>query len=528
MHLLIVKTLFIGVVVSLVTLITTILLTLVMIMIWRTPPVLVALYFIVYFVMEGVYVSAVSTKIPQGGWIPFFISFIFAFIMFGWFNGRHIKIQYELSQKVDRDRLRMLLSDPIIQRVPGVCFFYTNVQDGLTPILEHYIKNMKSLLKVTIFTTFRYLLVPRVTPHERIVVSKLGLKRVYRCVVQYGYADSLDLEGDDFVSQVIDRLRAHIQNGSDYAMSVTSELEEEMSDMEEAKSTGAVHVRGKTRFYVSKNCGWFDGYMLAFYEVLNRNYRSALPAIRMLLSQCVEVGMLYEVCVRERERDECWNNFLCKINRVCVLLLGIPSSWRVMLGEEAAYDGEGYPEDNQDEVLEPWWTKKKLFIYRRMDFTSESVDDWGVFRFQNRRAVAVSPQRLNRWCQLGAERVIKKAIRKTEEDFSYYTTQARRALIERNGQTFAELRQDVLAEDPHPVMRHIGPESCGSHHPELEVPFLSVLPGASPAFPIEVSSEYSPIPAQQFPASPTYASLTPEDLEEDPEEDPEESFDLGL
>ncbi|CAL5427734.1 unnamed protein product [Camellia sinensis] len=76
-----------GVVVSLVMLITTILLTLVMIMIWRTPPVLVALYFIVYFVMEGVYVSAVSTKIPQGGWIPFAISFILAFIMFGWFYG---------------------------------------------------------------------------------------------------------------------------------------------------------------------------------------------------------------------------------------------------------------------------------------------------------------------------------------------------------------------------------------------------------------------------------------------------------
>ncbi|KAI7994679.1 putative potassium transporter 17 [Camellia lanceoleosa] len=133
----------------------------------------------------------------------------------------------------------------------------------------------------------------KVAPHERIVVSKLGLKGVYRCVVQYGYADSLDLEGDDFVSQVIDRLRAHI-NGSDYATSVTSELEEEMSDMEEAKLTGAVHVRGKTRFYVSKNCGWFDGYMLAFYEVLHRNCRSALPALGVPLSQRVEVGMLYE------------------------------------------------------------------------------------------------------------------------------------------------------------------------------------------------------------------------------------------
>ena len=41
---------------------------------------------------------------------------------------------------------------------------------------------------------------------------------------------------------------------------------------------------------------------------------------------------------------------------VCVFLLGIQSSWHVMPGEEAAYDGEGYPEDNQDEVLEPWFT----------------------------------------------------------------------------------------------------------------------------------------------------------------------------
>ncbi|KAI7993600.1 putative potassium transporter 4 [Camellia lanceoleosa] len=75
--------------------------------------------------------------------------------------------------------------------------------------------------------------------------------------------------GDDFVGQVIDRLQAHIQNGSDYATLVTSELEEEIFDMEEAKLTGAVNVRGKTR--------------------------SALPAMGTPLLQYVEVGMLYEV-----------------------------------------------------------------------------------------------------------------------------------------------------------------------------------------------------------------------------------------
>lgn len=283
-----------GVVVSLVMLITTILLTLVMIMIWRTPPVLVALYFFVFFVMEGVYVSAVLTKIPEGGWIPFAISFMLAFIMFDWFYGRQRKTEYELTHKIDVDRLRILLSEPGIQRVSGLCFFYTNIQDGLTPILGHYIMNMKSLHKVTIFTTLRYLLVPKVAPHERIVVHKLGLKGVYGCVIQYGYAESLNLEGDDFVRQVTESLRVHIQENSGTLPSVPVEIEEEISDLEESKLAGVVHVRGKTRFHVGKNCGYFDRIMLAFYEVMHSNCRSALPALGVPLPQRIEVGMLYE------------------------------------------------------------------------------------------------------------------------------------------------------------------------------------------------------------------------------------------
>ncbi|XP_058212992.1 probable potassium transporter 17 isoform X1 [Rhododendron vialii] len=283
-----------GVVVILVMLITTILLTLVMIMIWRTPPVLVALYFSVFFVMEGAYVSAVFTKIPEGGWIPFAISLILAFIMFGWFYGRQRKIEYELTHKIDLERLGVLLSDPCVQRVPGLCFFYTNIQDGLTPILGHYIKNMKSLHKVTIFTTLRYLLVPKVAPRERIVIKKLGLKGVYGCVIQYGYADSLNLEGDDFVHQVTESLQAHIEDSSAYVPTVPLEVEEEISEVEEAKLAGVVHVRGKTRFYIGKNCRWFDRFMLGFYEVLHSNCRSALPAMGVPLPQCIEVGMLYE------------------------------------------------------------------------------------------------------------------------------------------------------------------------------------------------------------------------------------------
>ncbi|KAF6168651.1 hypothetical protein GIB67_005263 [Kingdonia uniflora] len=274
------------VVVSLVMLITTILLTLVMIMIWRTPHVLVALYFFTFFIMEGVYVSAVVTKIPEGGWLPFAISFILAFIMFGWFYGRQRKFEYEMNYKITIEDLGMLLSNPEIQRVPGLCFFYSNIQDGLTPILGHYIKNMRSWHKVTVFTTLRYLLVAKVPQNERIVVNKLGLSGVYGCVIQYGYADSLNREGEDFVTQITECLRNEIQKISGY--------EEEIAELEHAKLIGVVHVRGKTRFHIGNKVGWFDKIMLAFYQVLHGNCRSALPALATPLTQRIEVGMLYE------------------------------------------------------------------------------------------------------------------------------------------------------------------------------------------------------------------------------------------
>lgn len=72
------------------------------------------------------------------------------------------------------------------------------------------------------------------------------------------------------------------------------EIEEDISDLEEAKLSGVVHIRGKTRFYIGNNCGWFDRIMLAFYEVMHSNCRSALPALGVPLQQRIQVGMLYE------------------------------------------------------------------------------------------------------------------------------------------------------------------------------------------------------------------------------------------
>nr|CAD1827148.1 unnamed protein product [Ananas comosus var. bracteatus] len=281
-----------GVVVILVMFITTILLTLVMIIIWRTPIILAGLYFVSFSILEGAYVSAVMTKFIKGGWLPFAVSIILAFIMFGWYYGRQKKVEYEMSNKITLECLAELLSRSEIQRVPGLCFFYSNIQDGLTPILGHYIQNVRSLHKVTIFTTLQYLLVAKVAPNERIIVKRLGIHGVYSCIVQYGYADSFTLEGDDFVAQITSSLRAYIERNLDEQLHISDE--EEISDLEEAKSAGVVHVRGKTRFHIGKEAGWSDKILLRFYEFLHSNCRSALPTLGVPLQQRMEIGMLYK------------------------------------------------------------------------------------------------------------------------------------------------------------------------------------------------------------------------------------------
>ncbi|GJN33844.1 hypothetical protein PR202_gb22470 [Eleusine coracana subsp. coracana] len=280
-----------GVVVIMVMLITTILLTLVMDIKWRTAPVLVALYFIPFFIMEGCYVSAVFTKIPEGGWLPFAVSMILALIMFVWYYGRQRKTEYEMANKVTVERLRELLASPEVQRVPGLCFFYSNIQDGLTPVVGHYIKNMSSLHTVTIFVTLRYLLVAKVAQCDRIQIKSLGPNGVYSCTIQYGYADSLvGLEGggdDDLAAQVTNCLRQHIQTAPS--------AEAELAQVDAARAAGKVHVRGKMRLYVGKDAGWFDRVMLGSYEFLHGICRSGLPALGTPLPRRVEIGMLCKV-----------------------------------------------------------------------------------------------------------------------------------------------------------------------------------------------------------------------------------------
>ncbi|KAI8030082.1 Potassium transporter 6 [Camellia lanceoleosa] len=276
--------LFTGVVVIWVMIITTCLVTLVMLVIWDTNIFLIIAFFVPFMVIEGIFMTSLLNKIPQGGWVPFAISAFFLVIMLSWTTGRSRKSAYDMERKLKSVELEEMLLKPSLHRPPGICFFFTDLVNGIPPIIRHYIQHTSSVRKTMIIVTIRTLPIKSVLPEERLDVGKLGVEGLYRCLVQFGYKDSMSMEGDDFVASVVAKL-AEI-----------AESTEEAERLDVAVEEGVVFVTGRTILKSKKSNGWFDHIIIdCLYRFFQKNCRSAVASIEVPPGKTLQIGMLYEI-----------------------------------------------------------------------------------------------------------------------------------------------------------------------------------------------------------------------------------------
>lgn len=246
--------------------------------------------------------TAMLNKVPQGGWVPFVISAVFLVIMLSWSHGRQKKYKYELERRMQIEDLRAFLDNMEISRVPGVCFFCSNIIYGLPPIVNHYVTNVNSLHKVTIILTIRFVPVKTVLSNERFHVAKLGPKGVYRCLAQYGYNDVPNVEGHEFLNHVIGSIKDHVRlselSSLDIEMVEASNFayDDELRDLDLAMSKGAIFVTGRTTLRTSPNTSGFQRFVIdKLYRFLQDNCRSSISTLNIPPAQLFQVGMLYEM-----------------------------------------------------------------------------------------------------------------------------------------------------------------------------------------------------------------------------------------
>ena len=273
-----------GVVVIWVMIITTFLMSLVMLTIWKMNAVVVLGFFVPYVVMEGAFMTSLLQKIPQGGWVPFAISALFMVVMMSWKYGRSKKTTYEAHNKMSVTELDDALSGSNgFCRTPGVCFFFTDLVYGIPPIIRHYIQQTNSVREIMVLVTIRTLPIKTITPTERLYVQKLGRYGVYQCLIQFGYKDVEDMNGAEYADSIVAKLVELIDDPN------------EVQKIQSAVKRGIVFVTRRTILKANKKSGMLARFTIDYlYRFLQKNSRSAFPMLQTPSQATMQVGMLYE------------------------------------------------------------------------------------------------------------------------------------------------------------------------------------------------------------------------------------------
>ncbi|HEY0835215.1 MAG TPA: potassium transporter Kup [Azospirillum sp.] len=180
----------------------TILAAVVALTLWRWRPIVVALAFTAFLIVDMALFGATLLKVPQGGWFPLVVALGVFLLMTTWRKGRVVLSQrlYEDSLPLEMFLDRIKPESPM--RVAGTAVFMTGNADVVPHVLLHNIKHNKVLHERVIIMTVITDDVPRVYEERAISVDKLG-KGFFRVVLHYGYMEQ------PHVPQALERCRKY-------------------------------------------------------------------------------------------------------------------------------------------------------------------------------------------------------------------------------------------------------------------------------------------------------------------------------
>lgn len=203
----------------------TTLVTLVMLLIWQTNLFLALCFPLVFGSIELVYLSAVLTKILEGGWLPLAFASCFLCIMYIWNYGSVLKYQSEVRQKLPMDVLLELGSGLGTVRVPGIGLLYSELVQGVPSIFGQFLLSLPAIHSTIVFVCIKYVPVPVVPQEERFLFRRVCPKdyHMFRCVARYGYKDIRKEDHHAFEMLLVESLKKFLRReAQDLALEVFS------------------------------------------------------------------------------------------------------------------------------------------------------------------------------------------------------------------------------------------------------------------------------------------------------------------
>ncbi|MDD2061030.1 potassium transporter Kup [Pseudomonas putida] len=195
-----------GVAVTGTMLMTTILVSTVMLLLWKWPPVLAVPVLLGFLFVDGLFFAANVPKIVQGGAFPVLAGLVLFILMTTWKRGKQI-----LVERLDEGSLPLPLFIGSIRvqpphRVEGTAVFLTARPDAVPHALLHNMLHNQVLHNQVVLLTVVSEDMPRVPAQQRFEVETYG-EGFYRVLLHFGFMDEPDvpaalklchLEGLDF------------------------------------------------------------------------------------------------------------------------------------------------------------------------------------------------------------------------------------------------------------------------------------------------------------------------------------------
>ena len=169
----------------------TCLLAVVLFRLWNWPKWAAIPLLVVLFTVDGAYLAANLTKIPDGGWFPLLVGVIVFTILTTWAKGRQLMMS-RLKEAAMPIKVFIQSAATHASRVPGTAVFMTSAADGVPHALLHNLKHNKVLHQRIILLTVKIADVPYHPAAERVYLDHLG-HGFHRMVLKYGFMEEPDV-----------------------------------------------------------------------------------------------------------------------------------------------------------------------------------------------------------------------------------------------------------------------------------------------------------------------------------------------
>lgn len=181
-----------GVAVTGTMLMTTILVSAVMLLLWKWPPLLAVPVLIGFLLVDGLFFAANVPKIVQGGAFPVLAGTVLFILMTTWKRGKQL-----LVERLDEGALPLPIFIGSIRvqpphRVQGTAVFLTARSDAVPHALLHNLLHNQVLHEQVVLLTVVNEDMPRVSAQDRVEVESYG-EGFFRVILHFGFMDETDV-----------------------------------------------------------------------------------------------------------------------------------------------------------------------------------------------------------------------------------------------------------------------------------------------------------------------------------------------